>query len=113
MSRRPILRVVVCAMERVEVRKQGVVKTSYAIDGSDDRIVLLFWGLSDEPRLRNVARVDGNGFVQWRAELPGNTARDCFVSLTRRGDTFQAQTYAGHEAAFDIEGRPVEYEVAS
>lgn len=95
-------------MERIDVRKQGAVKTSLAIDGSDDRVVLLFWGLSKERRLRNIARVDEGGLVRWRADLPGDAEHDCFVSLARRGEAFSARTYAGHETSFDANGRLIE-----
>lgn len=66
--------------------------------------MLLFWGLSEERRLRNVVRLDRDGLVKWRAELPGEAERDCFVRLERKGDAFVARTYAGHEVRFDNDG---------
>ena len=107
MFRRPVLRIVAQGVEWLDVRSSAAVKTSLAVPGSDDRIVLLFWSLSTEPRFRNVARIDPQGFLKWRASLPGETQRDCFVSLERCGEAFLARTYAGHELRFDADGSDV------
>ena len=83
---------------------EGVrVKSAFPIAGSEDRMVLFSWTLSDEPRLQNVARLDRQGIVLWRAELPGDAAHDCFVSLQRAGGRFVARTYSGRELELDVE----------
>lgn len=112
MRRRPVLRIVSRGGEWLDVRKTVVVKSSLPVPGSKDRIVLLFWSLSDEPRLRNVARIGPDGLVQWRASLPGAADHDCFVSLGQRNGQFLARTYAGYELLFDADGRPIEERLA-
>ena len=83
------------------MRKAATVKTSLSIDGSGDRVVLLYWATSEEQRFRNIVRLEQDGSIQWRVELPGRDERDCFVSLQRRGDRFCGKTFAGHEIEFD------------
>ena len=93
------------------MREQVTIKSSFTVSGSGDRIVLMFWATSAEHRFQNIARVDRDGAVKWRAALPGDGERDCFVCLTRDGDAFTARTYAGHVIAFDAEGRQLELAV--
>ena len=93
---------------RFGVRKPVLFKSSLPIQGLDDRLVLMFWATSREHRFRDVAWVERNGSIKWRAQLPGNAERDCFVCLNRNGDVYVARTYAGHVVAFDAEGRELE-----
>ena len=102
---RVALRFVSSGKEWIDMRKTGVVKRALPVLGSEDRIILMHWGLSEEPRLQNVARVDRHGNVLWKAELPGEAARDCFVSLEARLGGFLARTYTGKHASFDADGR--------
>lgn len=87
------------------MRKFGTVKTTYPLADTDDRLLLLFWGLSGEARFRNVVRVDRHGNVLARAELPGDAARDCFISLEQRGAGFVARTFSGQVGHLDRYGR--------
>lgn len=112
MIHRPVLRIVARGGERIDVPRSGAVKTSLHVAGSDDRIVLLSWGANADPRLRNVARVAPGGALKWRASLPGQAERDCFVSLARSGELFVARTYTGEEARFDADGEMVTAELA-
>ena len=86
------------------MRKQAAVNRAFSVGGSTDRVVLFNWGSSDEARLQNVARVDRHGNVVWRADLPGNAANDCFVSLEAQGELFVARTYSRQVACFDEYG---------
>lgn len=111
------LRVVLPNREWIDVRKFGVVKTTFPLAGSDERLLLLFWGLSVEPRFENLVRVDRHGNVLWRAELPGDAPRDCFVGLEQRIDGFVARTFSGRTVRLDEQGqasrseRPIEERV--
>ena len=104
MARRPFLRVCRQGEEWIDVRVSGRVKTSIPVSAAGDRILLLHWGTSVEPRLQNVARVDAFGFVSWRLELPGDADHDCFVRLERAGNDLRAYTHSGRTVHFDSNG---------
>ena len=99
------LRVILPNREWIDVRKFGTVKTSLPLADTDDRLLLLFWGQSGEPRFQNVVRVDPHGNVLWRAELPGDAKNDCFVSLERMDSGFVARTFSGRIGHLDLHGR--------
>ena len=98
------LRVVPSNREWLDVRKFGTVKTTYPLADTDDRLLLLFWGLNGEARFRNVVRVDLHGNVLSRAELPGDAPRDCFVSLEQLDGGFVARTFSGRVGMLDAQG---------
>lgn len=92
-------------VERMYVRAPGTVRRRFDVAGTADRIVLLNWAASNEARFANVARIDPEGGVIWRAELPGTNRHDCFVDLVKSDGVFIARTFSGHESRLDEEGR--------
>lgn len=81
------------------------VNRSLPIEGTRDRVVLFSWSTSREAKKRNLVRLDSDGTVVWRAELPGEAASDCFNSLARDGDGFVARTYSEWVVRLDADGR--------
>lgn len=97
------LRLILPHREWVDTRSVAIRRT-FRVGDFGDRVVLFAWSADPEPRKRNVARIDRHGNVAWRAELPGNGARDAFVSLVLDGDTFVARTYYDWEVRFNSDG---------
>ena len=84
------------------------VARKFLIEGSTDRLLLMSWACSLEPRRNNVVRVDRHGNVVWRAELPSGPTADCFNALEREGERFIARTYSGWTVHLDASGRVLE-----
>ena len=80
---------------------------------SGERIVLFYWSISEDPRLRNLMRVDRDGNSVWQADLPGSSKHDCFIKLNRQGSGFLAETFCGHLLHLDADGHPFERELSS
>lgn len=99
----PHLRLVLPNREWVDLRGVAIRRT-FRVAGSTDRIVLFAWATDPEPRRRNLARIDKNGNVVWRSELPGNELCDAFISLVLDGDTFVATTYRDWEVRLSSDG---------
>ena len=93
--------------EALDVSQPGRVKRALKVDNSDDRVILLNWGIEDAPRLCNIARIDRHGAVVWRVALPDDSQPDCFVALRREQDLFVGRTYTGRDVHFDVAGRHV------
>lgn len=66
------------------------------------RILIERWTLSDEPRLRNIARRDAGDKLIWRAKLPETSGRECFVAMRLVGDAVLATTYQGAQVLLDV-----------
>lgn len=63
--------------------------------GGGRRVVLYHWALSEEPRVRNLVCLDGEGRIVWHAELPPSDAPDCFTKIEQEGGAIVADTYTG------------------
>lgn len=76
------------------------VKRHVRLAEGNRRLVLHEWSVSDEPRLENLALLDEQGVVHWRAPLPAGTAWDCFVRLELQAGRIVATTWSGAETWF-------------
>lgn len=85
------------------MRSQKVNRT-FAVDGTTDRVVLFSWSADPARLKRNVARLDRNGNVLWRAELPPQSTQDCFNRLERCEDGFIARTFSEWAVWLDDDG---------
>lgn len=98
------LRLVLPYREWINMRASSRIARKFAVPGFGDSIVLFSWSANPEPLQRNVARVDCDGKVIWRAELPSTAASDCFVNLACAGDGYVVQTYSGWKIRLDVNG---------
>jgi hypothetical protein len=85
--------------------RPGAKATWRCLPSSDDRIVLLNPDLGP-PRqpFYNLLRVDGQGNLIWRAELPASASpdrHDGFVEIRWEGSNIAANTWSGWYALID------------
>lgn len=69
--------------------------------GEVGRVVLYAWGATDELRMENVACLEPDGSVRWRASLPEGLVGDCFNGLEVDGVGVLASTWSGLRMRLD------------
>jgi hypothetical protein len=66
------------------------------LGNSDDAIVLLD-RMARKGRFPNLLRIDRNGEILWRAELPSSSdPNEAYVSVEVEGDTIRANSWSGY-----------------
>lgn len=65
------------------------------------RVVLYAWSATDDPRIENIACLELDGSVRWRALLPEGSTPDCFTELERAGSGVLASTWSGRRMRLD------------
>jgi hypothetical protein len=63
-------------------------------------LVLLDWGATKKPTFENLLRVNPDGSIGWKAQLPDS--HDAFTDVTQNGDRVDAHTWNGYLVDIDL-----------